>query len=138
MPDIPPNAADITAPSTDSLNVRREELEFELLERERALRILLAREAGQRYWLRWIAVITGVVVIFGMAAALWHLVHNVFWGPFIFVSPAFSVSMLVAPMLSITTITVALFVGAFRKFEDKDIEMVGNGVAGAANFMRSS
>ncbi|MGV6802129.1 MAG: hypothetical protein ACWA5L_09440 [bacterium] len=40
--------------------------------------------------------------------------------------------------MSITAITIAFFVGAFRKFEDKDIEKMGNGVANAANMMRGS
>lgn len=132
MAEIPPNAADVVPPSS----FRNEELEFELLEAERALRKLLTREAGQRYWLRWIAVGLGIVVVLGMAYTLAHLLHHTFIGPFHFASPAFSVAMVVAPITSITAITVALFVGAFRRFEEKDLETMGNGVAGAANFMR--
>ncbi|WPZ30776.1 hypothetical protein T8A63_07375 [Sulfitobacter sp. OXR-159] len=138
MTKIPPNAADVVPPSNGPENGRREDFEFELLEAERALRKLLTREAGQRYWLRWIAVGAGCLVIVGMASLLWHLAHIVFWGPFVLVGPAFSVAMLVTPILSITTITVALFVGAFRKFEDKDIDTMSSGIAGAASFMRGS
>lgn len=138
MAKIPPNAADVVPPSEDPGNGRREDVEFELLEAERAIRKLLTREAGQRYWLRWIAVGAGCLVIFGMASLLWHLAHSVFWGPVVLVGPAYSVAMLVAPILSITTITVALFVGAFRKFDDKDIDTMSNGISGAASFMRGA
>jgi hypothetical protein len=97
---------------------------------------LKRREYGQRRAIRWIAVATGIVVILGMAAILTHLVHSTFWGPFHFASGGFSVAMIVAPIASITAITVALFVGAFRKFEDNDIEAIGNGAAGAINMTR--
>lgn len=138
MVDIPRNAADVVPETDDSRRAEREHLEFELLETDRALRNLLEREVGQRYWLRWIAVVTGVAVIAGMAYALAHLLHNTFIGPFHFASSAFSVAMIVAPIASITAITVALFVGAFRKFDDKDLEVVGNGTARALTMFRSN
>ena len=136
MPDdIPPYDPDLS-PNPTTHNARREELEFELLEAESSLKRLAHREIGQRYIIKWVAVITGVIVILGMAGALWHMLHSVFWGPIIFANAALTVSMIVAPITSITTITVALFVGAFRKFEEKDLDTMGSGVAGAANFMR--
>ncbi len=136
MPErIPLNDPDLQ-PDDASRNSRRDEWEFELLEAEAALRRLARREIVQRYVIKWVAVITGVVVIVGMAGILWHLVHAVFWGPFIFTGPAFSVAMIVTPILSITTITVTLFVGAFRKFEEKDLEIASNGIAGVASIAR--
>ena len=117
---------------------RRDELEFELLEAEAALRRFNHREVRQRYIIKWLAVISGLIVIVGMSGILWHLVHNAFWGPFLFASPAFSVAMIVAPITSITAITVVLFIGAFRRFEDKDIETAGNGAATSANLFRGS
>ncbi len=138
MAEIPLNAAAVV-PATEELGRQdQEKRDFESLETENALRKLLRREVGQRYWLRWIAVATGTLVILGMAALLTHLVHRTFWGPFHFASPAFSVAMIVAPIASITAIKVALFVGAFRKFEDKDMETVGNGASGAFNMFRGS
>lgn len=134
---IPTNVAEIDGgedPTDDAPS--RTELEFELLEAERALSTLLHREINQRYRIKWIAVTTGVVVILGMAGALAHLVHMVFWGPFLFANAAFTVAMIVAPIVSITTITVALFVGAFRRFEDKDLESFGNGVNTGASIFR--
>jgi hypothetical protein len=134
---IPTNVAEVDGGDglTDDAPSRNE-LEFELLEVERALSRLLHREINQRYIIKWIAIISGVVVILGMAAALAHLVHMAFLGPFLFASAAFSVAMIVAPVISITTITVAMFVGAFRRFEDKDLEAMGNGAVGAAGFIK--
>lgn len=138
MVDIPTNAADLTPPSDPARRAELERLEFELLETDRALRTLQKREAGQRYWLRWIAAGTGIIVILGMAGVLTHLVHSTFWGPFHFANGAFSVAMIVAPIASITAITVALFVGAFRKFDEKDLETMGNGAAGVYNTFRGN
>lgn len=138
MVEIPQNAADVVPPTEDSRRVDRERLEFELLETDRALRSLQKRERGQSYWLRWIAVGTGCVVIASMATVLTHLFHSLFWGPFFFAGSALAVAMIVAPIASITAITVALFVGAFRKFDDKDLETVGNGAAGAYSAFRGS
>lgn len=135
---IPSNAADLAPSSERTRSEDLERLEFELLETDRALRVLQKREAGQRYWLRWIAVVTGIVVIGGMSAVLTHLVHRTFWGPFHFASGAFSVAMIVAPIASITAITVALFVGAFRKFDDRDTETIGTGAASTFNMFRGN
>jgi len=118
-------------------NIRRENIEFEQLEAEAAFKRMAHREVGQRFYIRWVAVVTGVVVTIGMAFVLWHSVHNIFIGPVTFVGPALSVAMIVTPIFSITSITVALFVGAFRKFEEKDLESIGNGIVGAANYVRS-
>lgn len=115
---------------------RRNGLSSRTLELERALRNLQKREIGQRYWLRWIAVAMGVAVIGGMAFSLAHLFHQTFIGPFHFCRPAFSVAMIVAPIASITAITVAIFVGAFRKFDDKDVEAMGNGAAATFKALR--
>ncbi|MFV0475941.1 MAG: hypothetical protein ACK5MQ_17320 [Pikeienuella sp.] len=128
MADIPPNAADVVVSSGSS----REVFELEWLETERALRALQRREIGQRYWLRWIAVGVGLGVILGMAAMLITLILV---GIGRADGMAVSVAMIVAPIASITAITVALFVGAFRRFEEGDAEAVGNGVSTAARFM---
>ncbi|MDF1620943.1 hypothetical protein [Pseudothioclava nitratireducens] len=125
------------ASSPRSASSQQEALELRLLDAEQKNLDLIKKESGQRFWIRWIAVGVGVAVILAMSALLTHLVHEVFWGPFLVASPAFAVAMLVAPITSITAITVALFVGAFRKFDDKDMETLGNGAAGAFNVFKS-
>lgn len=123
------------SPSTTNRSADYELLELRLLRMEAENQDLKRREYGQRRAIRWIAVITGMIVIVGMGAVLTHLIHSTFWGPFHFASGAFAVSMIVA---SITAITVALFVGAFRKFDEKDLETMGNGAAGVYNTFRGN
>ena len=115
----------------------RERLELRLLEAEALLKEHGNREAGQRFWLKWFAVGTGAIVVTAMACLLTHLVHMVFWGPILLVGSAFSVAMIVAPIASITTITVAIFVGAFRRFDDKDASKLTNGVGTASTYWSS-
>lgn len=121
----------------------REQLEFDLLaaeadrvKAEATLARLINREFGQRYLIRWLAVFAGTAVVLGMAALLWHVVHGIILWRIFFVSPAFSVAVIVAPVVSVTTITVALFVGAFKKFEDKDLEAMGSGASTVASIIR--
>jgi hypothetical protein len=115
---------------------RQEELEFELLEAEAELKKLANREIGQRFAIKWIAIATGLMVIIGMSALAMHFFHRAFGGLFLLVSPSFTIAMIVAPVASITAITVAIFIGAFRRFEDKDLEKLGNGVSTGAGFFR--
>ena len=115
----------------------RDQQEFDILKRDSELKRLEHRDKSQRYTIKWIAVVAGVVVILCMFGILAHMFHHVFWGPIIFTSPALSVAMVVSPIVSITTITVAIFIGAFRKFDDKDLETFGNGTMGAINAFKS-
>lgn len=133
--DIPPLDP---SPSTTNKSGDYERLELRLLSMEAENQELKRREYGQRHTIRWIAVWTGLFVIIGMAVALTHVVHSTFWGPFHFASGAFAVAMIVAPIASITAITVALFVGAFRKFDEKDLETMGNNAAGVYNTFRGN
>lgn len=113
-----------------------EELELEVLQLEAKLKRIQSKEQGQRYQLRWVATFVGLIVIVGMAAMMSHLLHQIFWGPFTLVSPAFSVAIVVAPIFSITGITIALFVGAFRKFEDGDMEAISSSAVSGARLLK--
>ena len=135
MPENIPPIDD--TPSTDSSRLL-ERAELEALDAESKLRTLAHLEIGQRYRIKWIALITALSVIIGMSFLMGHLIHHVFRGPFMFVNAAFSVAMLAAPILSITTITVALLVGAFRKFEEKDLENAGSTMAAGISTLRGS
>ena len=118
-------------------NIRLEELELQMLEAGFKEKALAHKENTQRYILKWVAAGSGITVIIAMGVLLTHLVHHVFVGPFTFANAAFTVAMIVAPVTSITAITVAIFVGAFRKFDDKDLEKIGSGISGTAGLFRS-
>lgn len=111
---------------------RREELELELLDAEAKLRNLANREIGQRYAIKWIAVVATIVAIIGMGLLLWHVSHYLFSPSGLQTHPSVAVAILVAPIVSITTITITLFIGAFRRFESNDLDIVGQTVNGAA------
>ena len=126
------------APATNSRSADFDALELRLLRIEAENQELKRREYGQRHKIRWIAVAAGILVIAGMGAVLTHLVHSTFWGPFHFASGAFAVAMIAAPIASISAITVALFVGAFRRFDDEDLKAMGNSAAGAYSTFRGN
>jgi len=131
--DVPPIDADQT---TSNQSNARETLEYEVLQLGAALQLLQKRELSQKLRLRWIAVIVGLTVVVGMAAMLAHFLHNIFVGPFVFVSSALSVALVLAPIASITSVTIALFIGAFRRFEDKDANSAANGIATGMSMFR--
>ena len=133
---IPSNAPSLSVAVTNEK--REDSQELKLLGLEATLKGLANREIGQRYLIKWIAIGTGVGVILCMFGILVHMFHQFLWGPFIAASPALSVAMIVAPIVSITTITVAIFIGAFRKFEEKDLEALGNGTLGALNAFKTN
>jgi fatty acid desaturase len=119
--DVPPNDPDLKS-SEGAKNARLEQLELEKLEAEAKGLALKNRERTQRIAFRWIAVGLGIVVVIAAGFGMWHVVHKVFLGPFVFASAAFTVSIIVAPILCITTITLTFFVGAFGRFKEKDFD----------------
>jgi uncharacterized membrane protein len=97
-----------------------ERVEYTLLKAEAKIAEKASREADQRYWIKWIAVAFGFVTVCFMAGLLWHVLHQIFSSPYniMILSPAFLVVIVTAPILSITTIVGAVFVGAFRQKDD--------------------
>ena len=120
VPNI--DALDSTpAPKEDR---RREKAELGLLEAGEKFQTIVNRDKFQKFVLRWLAAIVGLVVIVGMAALLWHVMHQLKFWPFQIYSSSVLIAMFVAPIVSITTVTIALFVGAFRRFSDDDLDKV--------------
>ena len=119
---IPPVPRD----TADSNQTRRgqEQREFELLELEAKGRKLQNLESSQRLLLRWLSVALGVIVIVAMMAALCHMAHAALSPSIQYISPAFAVASIVAPIFSITAITVTILIGAFRRFGDRDVDGV--------------
>ena len=111
---------------TDSEEARRE---FYFLRWNDRFRVI-QRELVQRYRVQQIAVGMGVSVFVFMAYILFH---HLFCKPLLPPEHHFSWVLVVAPITSITIITVALFVAAFRRFEDKDSSKVRDGVSLGAN-----
>ena len=75
---------------------------------------------SQQITVKWWAVGIGCAVLVFMGLFLFAALHQVTLLD-LENAPA-TVAIIVAPTASITTVTVMLFIGAFRKFEDKDPE----------------
>jgi len=78
------------------------------------------REANQRYYLRWLAVIACVVIMIGMGTMLSHVVHKLMTLKTFGAPSAYIIALYVAPIASMTGLSVALLVAAFRGFKDGD------------------
>lgn len=93
------------------------------------------READQRFWLRNIVIAIVIVIILGMGSLLWHVAH---WLPDDPKSMGAVIALHIAPIVSITTLSIALLVAAFRGFKDGD-EKAGTAIvtegARATGFM---
>jgi hypothetical protein len=101
---------------------RYEEFQFRALEAEAKAKEHLNREADQRYFLRWLAVASCLAIIIGMGYLLSHVVHklmtlNTFGAP-----SAYIVAVYVAPIVSMSTLSISLLIAAFRGFKDSDGE----------------
>lgn len=102
-----------------------EALQFRTLEAEAKAKEGLNSEADQRYWLRWIAVFSCLVIIVTMCVLLSHVAHKLMTLGTFGTSTAYVVAAYVAPIVSITSLSIALLIAAFRGFKD------GDGEAGA-------
>lgn len=110
----------------ERIDLLEQKIESGALAAEEEARSLLIKEIRQRITTRRVAVWVGLLVIVGMSAILWHGVHRYFlsvpvadWS-ILTIPQAVAITMFVAPVVSITTITVVLLVGAFRRFKDDD------------------
>jgi hypothetical protein len=125
---------------TNVANSRVEQSELARLDEEVRFQRIVNRDRSQKFWLRWIAAGTGLVVILGMAGLVAHVMHHLTWWPVQTYSSSVLVALFVAPLLSITTVTIALFVGAFRRFRDDDLDkmpIVGAITSASQAFTRS-
>ena len=124
-------------PDLPQSNEKLEGIELRKLDAEVKLIEAKAGEYRQRFIVRWVTVAIGVIVVVAMFVVLIHLSHSSIRGYLAPSSASFMVAIVVAPILSITTVTVAMFVGAFRKFDEGDLEKAGNGVTGIASVLKS-
>lgn len=102
-------------------------LASEQLTQEGKARDLLIKEIEQRIANRHLAIAIAVVVMIFMAGILGHATHSFYWGRLIVVPQAVAIAMFLGPIISITTLSVVLVIGAFRHFKDKDMSNVSLG-----------
>lgn len=114
-----------------------ERLAEEQLTQEGKARDLLIKEIEQRITNRQTAITIAVVVMIFMALLLGHVTHSFYWGPVMVVPQSVAIAMFLAPVISITTLSVVLVVGAFRHFKDRDMSNVSLGSL-AAETVRNS
>jgi len=99
-----------------------EDIEFRLLEAGAKSKENRNREADQRYRFRWVAVITGLLLILAMSVLLWHVTDSFLVPNYSDVAPHYVVAVFVAPIVSMTTLAIAILVAAFRGFAPTDGE----------------
>jgi magnesium-transporting ATPase (P-type) len=108
----------------DALQKRIAELEgkieLESLSAEGQHRQLLRREIEQRIQIRFWTSILAVLMLCLMAFVLWYATHRYLGYPKSQKTPAIVIALYVAPIASMTTITVMLLIGAFRRFKDDE------------------
>ncbi|MFG6620626.1 hypothetical protein ACGYK3_13975 [Sulfitobacter sp. 1A05707] len=107
-------------PSTDADSKRFSDIELRLLDANAKAKENLNREADQRHNLRRLSVGVGVALMIGMGVMLWHVSHSIFTTSYFEKPSMYIVAALVAPILSMTTVSIALLVAAFRGFKDSD------------------
>lgn len=127
---IPPPTEDLTlahdAVSELERRIARLELEGDSarLSDESTHRGLLISEVRQRIRMRYTAFGLAVVTMIFMGVTVWHTVHSYFWGSLITVPQSVAIVMFLAPITSITAITIVVLIGAFRRFRDDDMDNV--------------
>jgi hypothetical protein len=101
-------------------NQRLNDIELRLLDEGAKAKENLNRKADQRFMLRWLAVGTAMFLIIAMLCMLFHVVHQLLFMHAFKAPPILLVATYVAPIVSMTTLAIALMVAAFRGFKDGD------------------
>jgi len=109
-----------------------ERIETEILKHDEKLREISTREALQRHWIRLFSIIVCGVVLIGMGVILFFASWKIFLSPNLEISMAYTVAIFIAPIVSVTAITIALLIAAFRKFRNEDETSGVSAVASAA------
>ena len=78
-----------------------------------------------------VAVGVGIFVVLVLFAVLGFAIYRAIWMPsgFRIDNIAVVIALIVAPITSITAIVIALFIGAFRKFDERDIQTAGRRIS---------
>lgn len=125
-PPVDPGQSEtpVTDARIDELQSRiaalEEKLDLQSLSADAEQRELLQREIKQRINIRrWVSFLAVIVLIF-MGFVLWYATHRYLGYPNSQKTPAIIIALYIAPIASITTVTVMLLIGAFRRFKDDE------------------
>lgn len=78
----------------------------------------------QRRLLRALAFTLGALMIGGLAGLFVHVSHQLAGGILAGLDPSVQLALFVTPIVSATTITIFLLIGAFRGFRERDLERI--------------
>jgi hypothetical protein len=95
-------------------------IELRLLDAEANAKEKINREADQRYWLRFASVGICVLAICGMSWLLWAVADKLLAATNLPSKGAYVIALYVAPIVSVTTLSISLLVSAFRGYKDSD------------------
>ena len=112
--------------------------DLQKLELEALLRKHVEKELSQKLEVKWMAVRTGFAVSVFMGVFLLGALHQISLAGASSIHPATAVAAIVGPIVSITTVPVALFIGAFRKFDKKDLDPVADGAPTSTSILAKS
>ena len=122
---VPP--ADIEIDSARYISIEERSLEASAREKENR-----NKEAEQRIFLRTAAVILAVVVMLAMVAMFLYVTHLFVAKGIPEDSPVYVIVALIAPVVSVTAISIAFLLGVFRGYKDVDGDKAIQAVADVA------
>ena len=127
-----PEASMSDAPATNNSD-RLDELEYDRLGTDVEILKALKNEIDQRIIIKKRAMWIGIIVMSLFFAVLAFAIYSTIYMPseFIMSYGAVAIALIVAPIVSITAIAITFFIGAFRKFSERDILTAGRGLAEA-------
>lgn len=95
-------------------------------------------EIYQRIGIRIAAFFLATIVVALMFCALYHILHQVFKFRYMFMQSGAMIALVVAPVASISGITIALLFGVFRGYKDADTAAAGAAVAASVTAAKGS
>lgn len=133
MPSKFPESGTATVPEHDENARRRDALELDLLETDLDQSKAVTDEIKASIAIKYAAVSIGAIVVLVFFSVLGFALCHAIWMPngFGIDNVAVAIALIVAPITSITAIVIALFIGAFRKYNEKDVQTAGRGISDA-------
>jgi hypothetical protein len=136
---IPHDDPDIPTPNpTTDWREKRELAEYNQIVSETALNKSNAGEIRQRIWIRAFVVIMATAVVALMFCAFYHILHQIFGFRYMFMQTGAMIALVLAPVASISSITIALLFGVFRGYKDADAAAASAAVAASVTAAKGS